>query len=850
MGVSVVSPPEPASPVPTRSPRRSLAALAALVTLVAIGTAALLDLRTPEPVAADAPPGQFSAGRADEHVRVVAAGTHVAGSPANERVRAYLETTLRGLGLETEVQDTVAEEAGQLSGAAAGATLARVRNVVARLPGTDPTGRVFLVAHYDSVQSGPGGNDDAVGTSAILEVARALSSGERPRNDIVFVLTDAEEACLCGASAFASGHPLAAEGGVVINLEARGSTGPVIMFETSRDNAGLVDVFGRAAPHAIGTSFAVEVYRLLPNDTDFTAFLDRGFTGLNSAYLDGSAIYHTPLDTPANVDRGSLQQHGANTLALAREFGATDLADLRASGDATYFPVPGALVRYPGWLTWPLALLAVVAVGLLGWSTRRRRGVSWSRLGAGFGLALLPIVVAPVLAQLFWLAVTTIRPGYAELLDPYRPLWYRLAVLALAATVLLGWYALLRRRVGAHALAFGGLGWLAVLGVLLAVLTPGGAYLATLPALAGAVGSLVALALRPGDPWSVVATTGGAAVGVLILLPTVMLLFPALGMAMGGVAALFAVLLGLGALPVLDLLHPAPPAPDPLPPTPPAPGPPHPAPATLGLPHPPPATLGLPHPASAALGLAHPPPDAPRPGSGGTGRAGRATDALPTLVAAAAALALAGTGLVVDRFDATHPVPTHLMYALDTSSGTARWLSHESDPRPWTARYVDSPTSTWADFPGLGDEEMLAGPAATASLPAPALTVLADQTSGDQRTLRLRLTPQRQVRLASLHVAASTARVSQATVAGRTVPVDVVDTGGPWSFGLVFHAPPADGIEIELVLSPRGGPVSLRAMDASDGLSALPGFQPRPAGVGVVGSHSSEMVAVAHTYSY
>ena len=63
---------------------------------------------------------------------------------------------------------------------------------------------------------------------------------------------------------------------------------------------------------------------------------------------------------------------------------------------------------------------------------------------------------------------------------------------------------------------------------------------------------------------------------------------------------------------------------------------------------------------------------------------------------------------------------------------------------------------------------------------------------------------------------------------------------------MVFHAPPAEGVEID-GLGP-GGPVTLRAMDASDGLAGLPGFQPRPAGVGVVGSHSSEMVAVARTY--
>ena len=367
-----VPPTRPADRAFARPRRRPIAAVAATVALLAVGAGVLVGLSTPAPRPADAPEGEFSAGRAFRNVEVIAAEPHVAGSAANDRVREHLVGTLRGLGLQTEVQDAVAPEAGQLSGAAGGATLARVRNVVARLPGTDPTGKVFLVSHYDSVQTGPGGNDDAAGTATILEVARALTTGPRLRNDIVFVLTDAEEACLCGAAGFAADHPLARDGGVVLNLEARGSTGPVIMFETSRNNAKLVEVFGKAAPHPVGTSFAVEIYRALPNDTDFTAFLDRKFVGLNSAYIDGGAIYHTPLDVPARVDRGSLQMHGDNALGLAREFGRTDLGDLSAGHDDTYFPVLGGLVRYPGWLTLPLAVAALLAVGALGWLLRRR----------------------------------------------------------------------------------------------------------------------------------------------------------------------------------------------------------------------------------------------------------------------------------------------------------------------------------------------------------------------------------------------------------------------------------------------------------------------------------------------
>jgi hypothetical protein len=124
---------------------------------------------------------------------------------------------------------------------------------------------------------------------------------------------------------------------------------------------------------------------------------------------------------------------------------------------------------------------------------------------------------------------------------------------------------------------------------------------------------------------------------------------------------------------------------------------------------------------------------------------------------------------------------------------------------------------------------------------------VSDVRSGATRGLRLRLVPQRQVRLATLHVSVE-AGLTAAAVAGRPVPADTV-AGGPWGFGFVFHAPPAEGIEINLTVRAEG-PVLLRAMDASDGLANLPGFQARPAGVGIRGDHSSEMVAVARSFTF
>src|SRR3954447_20777350 len=259
-----------------RPPARGLAALVVVALLALLGSWSVSSITPPADRGADAPAGDFSAARAFRSVQTIGARPHPAGSPAQDQVREYLLATLRGLGLTPEVQDTVSQQGGALSSSAGGMNLAHVRDVVAQIPGTASTGRIFLVAHYDSVQTGPGGNDDAAGTATALETARALTGGSRLRNDVVLVLTDGEEACLCGAEAFVDQHPLARDGGIVLNLEARGSTGPAIMFETTADNAGLIGAFAQA-PRPVGTSFAVEIYRRLPNDTDFTPFLDAGF---------------------------------------------------------------------------------------------------------------------------------------------------------------------------------------------------------------------------------------------------------------------------------------------------------------------------------------------------------------------------------------------------------------------------------------------------------------------------------------------------------------------------------------------------------------------------------------------
>ncbi len=754
-----------------RTPDRSgapLAAAAGLVALLTLAVLALLAVAPPDPRDETAPAADFSAARAAAHVERIAAVAHPTGSPAAGAALDHVTAALRAQGVRPEVQTAV--------GLTAGPTVCRARNVIGVLPGTASTGRVLLVAHYDSVPMGPGASDDASGVATVLETVRALRSGPALRNDVVVLITDAEEAGLCGAEAFLAQHPLARDGGVVLNLDSRGSSGPPIMFRTSPGNAALVDVFGRAAPHPVAASTAVEVYRRLPNNTDLTEFLATGrFTGLDFAHIDGSVTYHSPQDTPARLDRGTLQAQGDTMLAVTRELGAAaDLPALArpAASDATYFTVPGMLVRYPQAVVGPLAALAVLATAAFGWRAVRKREASRSGLLAGVGLALVPLLGAPAAAYVLWRGVVALRPGYADMLDPWTPGPYRLAVVALAVAVVLAGGTFARRRVGAAAAWFGTLVWAAALGAGLAAFVPGASYLAAVPALAGAVAAIATLGTgRPG--LRSLTAAAGAAVAVAVLVPTVALFFPALGMPGAAAPAFLTALL-----------------------------------------------------ASAVL------PAAPLPSR---------RPALPTAGVALVAVACVVTGLAVDTFGTDRPQPAQLMYALDADTGHARWLSRETRPGAWTSRFVTGREE--ADAYPMLTGELASGAAPAAPLAAPSVTVESDTRTGSRRSVTVRVRPQRVAAFVGLRVDGAVT-VVHAVVAGRAVPPNRVRAGRP--FGVLMSAPPAEGMVVTLVLDGTGD-VRLWAGSASTGLADVPGYVPRPPGVGAAGSALSDLVLVHRT---
>src|SRR5712671_1619531 len=490
--------------------------LAALLLVAMFVAAAALRYRPPPPRAGDAPPRQFSAIRAREVLRAIAGDgqPHPTGSAAAAAVRQRIGAELERLGHRPEAQERFA--------CGAVGICARVTNLVARIEGRRPGKAVLLSVHYDSVAAGPGASDDGVGVAAALEIARALKADPAPRNPIVLLFNEGEEDDLLGAEAFVAGHPWARRIGAVVNLEARGTAGASLMFETSDRSGWLVDLFAKSVARPASNSIYYTIYKMLPNDTDLTVYKRSGLAGLNFAFIGGEARYHTPRDDFAHADPGSLQHHGDNALAMVRALAAADLEAPRR-GELAFFDVLAlGVVRWPlGWM--PALAIAAALLWLAGATRAVRRGeLRAAALALGGGAFLAGIAATGVLGYGLLLALRA--SGAAPYPFVAHPAAARAAFLAVP--VIGAWAGALwpGRRAGAAGLWWGTWGAWAGAAVATAFANPGLSYPFVLPCLlAGACG----LATSAHARWVALLLPLGAA--AVLFCPVAWLLYDGLG---------------------------------------------------------------------------------------------------------------------------------------------------------------------------------------------------------------------------------------------------------------------------------------------------------------------------------
>jgi hypothetical protein len=431
-------------------------------------------MNPPAAVGADAPAAEFSSARALEHLRVIAQRPHPVGSAEHRAVFDYIVREVSRLHGPPDVQTATAGNESAGAGAAP-----PLQNIAVRLQGSEPGGRaLMLAAHYDSVPGSPGASDDGSGVVTLLETLRALKAGPPLKNDVICLFTDGEELGLLGARAFVAEHPWAKDVGLALNFEARGSGGPVFMFETSRPNGVLVKEFSRAAPRPFTNSLMGEVYKLLGNDTDFTVFKRAGLAGLNFAYVGEAANYHSPRDDVSRIDERSVQHHGTYALALTRHFGNLDLRNMEAP-DVVYFDVLGLKVfSYPQTWNRPLTvILLLLAAGVAALGLRAGR-LSLAGVVRGAFLFILGVACALVVTTLLWDQVRTLPQVSAAGRNVVYFLW---SLAALTVSLISATYILAGRRTRGDEQSVGALLALVPLAAAVNLALPGGGFLLTWP---------------------------------------------------------------------------------------------------------------------------------------------------------------------------------------------------------------------------------------------------------------------------------------------------------------------------------------------------------------------------------
>lgn len=486
-----------------KNEQKMYSALIMLVFIAVIGSISIWIVKPPAAMDVNAPETVFSSQRALNHLGQIAANPSPIGTDEHEKVRLYLYNQLKNLGLNPEIQKTSVYNPNWRNAGV-------IHNVLVRIPGTGGSKAVVLAAHYDTVPGVPGAGNGKSGAAALLELARVLKYEQPLHNDIVIMFSDGGEVGMLGATAFLEQHPWAKDVGLVINLGARGTSGPVAVTETARKNNWLIKEFGKAVSRPVANSAVNEINRWIINDTDFFVFKQADIPGLNLMFSEHPRFYQTSLDNLENLDERSLQHQGNYLYSLVKHFGNLELTDhllpenesaddeavdneqATVEGmDRVYFDIWGKFfISYP--LTWVAHLLTIVLIlcGITCWYGVKNEKTSIKGIALGFAILLAVGFVSTIITSFF---TSFARPSHAlyQYIPLHNGLWYFAALTALVFGVFVLIYNWALKKFNLFDLVIGGQVLMLLVTIFVSLLLPGISYLFIWPLLFSLTAALV-----------------------------------------------------------------------------------------------------------------------------------------------------------------------------------------------------------------------------------------------------------------------------------------------------------------------------------------------------------------------
>jgi hypothetical protein len=360
----------------------------------------------------------FSIENALNHLEKISKEAHYTGSKEHKKVQSYIVTELQKMGFETEIQTQTAINKKWFAATTA-------ENIIAKLKGSGSGKALLLLTHYDSnPHSSLGASDAGSGVVTILEGLRAfIAKNETQKNDIVVLISDAEEMGLLGAKAFVDAHSWTKDIGLILNFEARGSGGPSYMLmETNGKNSKLLSEFLATKPNfPAANSLMYSIYKKLPNDTDLTIFREEAnISGFNFAFIGDHFDYHTAQDSYERLDRETLLHQADYLTSSLNYFSNSDLTDFNSDKDFVYVNFPFIkLITYPfSWVSPMVILCAILFLVLLFF------GISFNKIdlkGAlkGFIPFLISLILCGGISFGLWKFLLIIHPQYNDILHGF-----------------------------------------------------------------------------------------------------------------------------------------------------------------------------------------------------------------------------------------------------------------------------------------------------------------------------------------------------------------------------------------------------------------------------------------------
>ncbi|KAL5990640.1 hypothetical protein ACLOJK_011543 [Asimina triloba] len=202
---------------------------------------------------------------------------------------------------------------------------------------------ILVSSHIDTVFSSEGAGDCSSCVAVMLELARAISQWAHGfKKSVIFLFNTGEEDGLSGAHSFITQHPWSRAICLAVDLEAMGIGGKSGIFqlnlhplEQSGPDPWAIESFARVAKYPsaqiIGqASGDLFLFGVIKSATDYQVYSElAGLSGLDFAFTDVVAVYHTKNDKLSLLKPGSLQHLGDNMLAFLLQTAASSYTPRR-----------------------------------------------------------------------------------------------------------------------------------------------------------------------------------------------------------------------------------------------------------------------------------------------------------------------------------------------------------------------------------------------------------------------------------------------------------------------------------------------------------------------------------------